>query len=166
MVSLGSTGVGKTTFVHRFLENTFIEDTDPTIDDAYMKEITMENTTVKVHIMDTTGDNEYYALRDQWIRTGEFFIFFFSLTDHASFEHLDATVKQVMRLKDLEGWCPMIMVGCKSDLETERQVTPEMIQLKSMEYNFAYIETSSKTGTNIQAAIEMAINNTKRTIRK
>uniref|UniRef100_A0A6B2LQ08 Ras family protein n=1 Tax=Arcella intermedia TaxID=1963864 RepID=A0A6B2LQ08_9EUKA len=82
-----------------------------------------------VRILDTAGQIEFSSMKDLWIRTGEYFIFLFSLTDKKSFEELDAVVEHIRRVKDIDH-CPMIMVGCKADLETERQVTPEMIQKK------------------------------------
>uniref|UniRef100_A0A6B2LLB0 Uncharacterized protein n=1 Tax=Arcella intermedia TaxID=1963864 RepID=A0A6B2LLB0_9EUKA len=100
-------------------------------------------------------------MRDIWIRSGEYFIFCFSLIDKASFGELDAHIENIKRVKDID-YCPMIMVGCKADLETERQVTPEMIQNKVKEYNLTYFETSAMNNNNIQVAIETAMTNLKK----
>lgn len=48
--------------------NHFIENYDPTIEDSYRKHAVIDDEPCLIEILDTAGQEEYTALRDQWIR--------------------------------------------------------------------------------------------------
>lgn len=48
--------------------NHFIENYDPTIEDSYRKNAVIDDEPCLIEILDTAGQEEYTALRDQWIR--------------------------------------------------------------------------------------------------
>ena len=52
----------------------------------------------------------------------------------------------------------MILVGNKSDLEDERQIPMEQGEELACENGLMYIETSAKTGNNVEAAFSYLIN--------
>ncbi len=47
---------------------------DPTIEDSYRKQVTIDDETCLLDILDTAGQEEYSAMRDQYMRTGEGFL--------------------------------------------------------------------------------------------
>lgn len=61
-------------------------------------------------------------MREQYMRTGEGFLLVYSITSRASFEEVMAYQKTILRVKDKD-YFPMILVGNKCDLTSERQVT-------------------------------------------
>jgi len=73
-------------------------------------------------VLDTAGQEEYSAMREQYMRTGEGFLLVYSITSRSSFEEISAFHQQILRVKDVEGY-PIIVVGNKFDLENERQVS-------------------------------------------
>ena len=75
-------------------------------------------------ILDTAGQEEYAAMREQYIRPGEGFLLVYSITARDSFEEIRTFYKQILRVKDKE-FFPVVLVGNKCDLDMERQVTTE-----------------------------------------
>lgn len=73
-------------------------------------------------VLDTAGQEEFSAMREQYMRSGEGFLLVFSLTDHSSFMEIAKFQKQILRVKDRDEF-PMILVGNKSDLEAQRRVS-------------------------------------------
>lgn len=75
-------------------------------------------------VLDTAGQEEYAAMREQYMRTGEGFLLVYSITSRTSFEEIQYFQQQILRVKDKD-YFPMILVGNKCDLEGERQVSFE-----------------------------------------
>jgi small GTP-binding protein len=49
------------------IQNHFIDEYDPTIEDSYRKQVTIDEETCLLDILDTAGQEEYSAMRDQCI---------------------------------------------------------------------------------------------------
>jgi GTPase KRas protein len=75
-------------------------------------------------VLDTAGQEEYSAMREQYMRTGEGFLLVYSITSRQSFEEILTFEQQILRVKDKD-YFPMIVVGNKADLEGEREVSTE-----------------------------------------
>jgi small GTP-binding protein len=75
-------------------------------------------------VLDTAGQEEYSAMREQYMRTGEGFLLVYSITSRQSFEEILTFQQQILRVKDKD-YFPMIVVGNKCDLENEREVSTE-----------------------------------------
>ena len=98
-------------------------------------------------VLDTAGQEEYSAMREQYMRTGEGFLLVYSITSRTSFEEIQSFQQQILRVKDRD-YFPMILVGNKCDLEGERQVSFEGTlhqQLKSKMEGLVYFCTLSIT---------------------
>jgi len=65
LVVLGPGGVGKSSCTIRYVQNKFIEEYDPTIEDSYRKQVTVDNNPYLLEILDTAGQEEYAVMRDQ-----------------------------------------------------------------------------------------------------
>lgn len=63
-------------------------------------------------------------MREQYMRTGEGFLLVYSITSRQSFEEIITFQQQILRVKDKD-YFPMIVVGNKCDLESEREVSTE-----------------------------------------
>ena len=75
-------------------------------------------------VLDTAGQEEYSAMREQYMRTGEGFLLVYSMTSRQSFEEIITFQQQILRVKDRD-YFPIIVVGNKCDLESEREVSTE-----------------------------------------
>jgi small GTP-binding protein len=75
-------------------------------------------------VLDTAGQEEYSAMREQYMRTGEGFLLVYSITSRESYEEIRTFQQQILRVKDKDVF-PMVVVGNKLDLANERKVTVE-----------------------------------------
>ena len=67
-------GVGKSALVIRFVSDHFVDEYDPTIEDSYRKQFLIDDAACLLDILDTAGQEEYSAMRDQYMRTSEGFV--------------------------------------------------------------------------------------------
>uniref|UniRef100_A0A096MYB0 RAS related 2 n=1 Tax=Papio anubis TaxID=9555 RepID=A0A096MYB0_PAPAN len=102
-------------------ESYFVTDYDPTIEDSYTKQCVIDDRAARLDILDTAGQEEFGAMREQYMRTGEGFLLVFSVTDRGSFEEIYKFQRQILRVKDRDEF-PMILIGNKADLDHQRQV--------------------------------------------
>ncbi|KAI0244146.1 RAS2 protein [Massospora cicadina] len=143
IVVLGDGGVGKTALT--------IQTYDPTIEDSYRKQVVIDDMACVLEVLDTAGQEEYTALRDQWIRDGEGFLLVYSITSRSTFERVERYRSQISRVKDTED-TPMILVGNKADKLTEREVSREEGVAMARKLNADFIESSAKACINVEKA--------------
>lgn len=148
MVVLGDGGVGKTALTSQFIHNVFVQEYDPTIEDSYRKQVSVDGESIVLDILDTAGPEEFSALRDQYIRDGQGFIIVYSITSRTSFEQATIYRDQVLRVKDQDSE-PMILIGNKSDLEEKREVTVTEGRELAKKFGCPFLETSAKTRINV-----------------
>ena len=99
----------------------FVTDYDPTIEDSYQKQCVIDGTVAKLDILDTAGQEEFSAMREQYMRSGEGFLLVFSLADRRSFEDAARFHKEILRVKDRDEF-PVMLTGNKADLDSKRMV--------------------------------------------
>ena len=66
------------------------------------KQVVIDGETCLLDILDTAGQEEYSAMRDQYMRTGEGFLIVFAVNNAKSFEDITAYREQIKRVKDAE----------------------------------------------------------------
>jgi len=148
IVVVGGGGVGKSAITIQFIQSYFATDYDPTIEDSYTKQCVIDDVVAKLDILDTAGQEEFSAMREQYMRSGEGFLLVFSLTDRASFAELPRFHKQILRVKDRDVF-PMLLVANKADLTQQRMVSTEEAQSLARELKIPYIECSAKVRMNV-----------------
>ncbi len=92
--------------------------------DSYRKQCIIDGETALLDVLDTAGQEEYSAMREQYMRTGEGFLLVYSITSRQSFEEIMTFHQQILRVKDKD-YFPIMLVGNKCDLESERQVSKQ-----------------------------------------
>merc|ERR1711997_984740 len=151
IVVVGGGGVGKSAITIQFIQSYFVTDYDPTIEDSYTKQCVIDDTVAKLDILDTAGQEEFSAMREQYMRSGEGFLLVFSLADRASFDEMYKFHKQVLRVKDRDEF-PMLVVGNKADLDRNRQVSRQECENMAKQLKTPFIECSAKNRINIDQA--------------
>jgi len=152
IVVCGSGGVGKSAFTIQFVANHFIEGYDPTIEDSYRKQHMVDTETAMLEILDTAGQEEFSAMRDQWYRQGDAFIILYTITERSTFEEVKKFYDLVLRAKDVSTPGPILIVGHKADLERERQVSNQEGKDLAKALGASFIEASAKTKFNVEEA--------------
>uniref|UniRef100_A0A4X1VT97 RAS related n=1 Tax=Sus scrofa TaxID=9823 RepID=A0A4X1VT97_PIG len=121
LVVVGGGGVGKSALTIQFIQSYFVSDYDPTIEDSYTKICTVDGVPARLDILDTAGQEEFGAMREQYMRAGHGFLLVFAINDRQSFNEVGKLFTQILRVKDRDDF-PIVLVGNKADLETQRQV--------------------------------------------
>lgn len=153
LVVLGNGGVGKSALTIQFVQQYFVIDYDPTIEDSYTKQCIIDGEVCKLEVLDTAGQEEFSAMREQYMRKGDGFVIVFSVTDRASFEDVARFYKQTLRAKDRDSY-PIIVVANKVDLEQQRVVSrAEVEQFVSRHLgDVRVMEVSAKFRLNVDQA--------------
>lgn len=134
-----------------------------------MKRVVIDNQPCLLDILDTAGQEEYTALREQWIRDGEGFVLVYSINSRSSFIRIKKFHQQILRVKESAhsvpaypnshpiktpnaAEVPIVLVGNKADRVTEREVaTKEGVQL-AHELGVQFMEASAKDCYNVEKA--------------
>jgi len=148
---VGAGAVGKSAVTVRFIAGNFVEKYDPTIEDSYRKQIEIDGQACVLDIMDTAGQEEYSALRDQYMKTGEGFILVYSVTSKPSFEYASKLRGNIIRMKEAQDF-PIMLVGNKKDLVDERQISEAEGKAQAEKFDISFVETSAKSNENISEA--------------
>jgi len=161
LVVVGGGGVGKSALTIQFIQSHFVDEYDPTIEDSYRKQCVIDEEVALLDVLDTAGQEEYSAMREQYMRTGEGFLLVYSITSRNSFEEISTFYQQILRVKDKD-YFPVVCVANKCDLEYERQVGSHEGRDLAKHFGCRFIETSAKQRINV----DEAFSNLVREIRK
>lgn len=151
LVVVGEGGVGKSALTIQFIQSHFISEYDPTIEDSYRKQCVVDKTVALLDILDTAGQEEYSAMREQYMRTGEGFLLVYSVTSRDSFENIAKFKNQILRVKEAASF-PIILVGNKADLVDQRKVSFSEGKELAKDLGCKFIETSAYTKENVDEA--------------
>ncbi|KAH8590461.1 ras-like GTPase Ras2 [Bisporella sp. PMI_857] len=169
LVVLGDGGVGKTALTIQLTLQHFVETYDPTIEDSYRKQVIIDGQSCMLEVLDTAGQEEYTALRDQWIRDGECFVLVYSISSRSSFTRITRFYNQIQRVKESSASSPsypgspissvspsapvpIMFVGNKSDRVTEREVSIQEGHALARELGCEFVEASAKACVNVEKA--------------
>ncbi|XP_068633171.1 ras-related protein M-Ras-like [Battus philenor] len=152
LVVVGDGGVGKSAITIQFFQKLFVTDYDPTIEDSYIQHTEVDGQWCILDVLDTAGQEEFSAMREQYMRKGDGFLLVYSVTDVQSYENIRHFHTQILRVKDRESY-PMLVAANKVDLVHARVVSEEAGRELARQLAAPYIETSAKEPPlNIDAA--------------
>ncbi|KAK9890771.1 hypothetical protein WA026_012116 [Henosepilachna vigintioctopunctata] len=143
LVVVGDGGVGKSAITIQFFQKLFVTDYDPTIEDSYLQHVEVDGQWCILDVLDTAGQEEFSAMREQYMRKGDGFLLVYSVTDKNSYENIVNFHTQILRVKDRDTY-PMLLVANKVDLVHIRKITEEKGQELAHKLGIPYIETSAK----------------------
>jgi len=149
LVFLGEQGVGKTCIINRFVYDSFDKNYQATIGiDFLSKTMYLEDRTVRLQLWDTAGQERFRSLIPSYIRDSSVAVVVYDTTSRASFLN---SSKWVDDIRSERGDDVVIMlVGNKTDLADQRQVSVEEGLAKASEEKVMFVETSAKVGFNIK----------------
>ncbi len=146
IVLLGHFGVGKTSLIRRFIEDTFSKDYKVTIGVHVSKKevIISEKETISLIIWDLEGYDDIKKTRPSYLLGTHGFIYVFDLSRPETYKRLQGEVNY---LKDNYGNTPVKVVGNKMDLVTKEH-------LKQNSDVFGHLVdffTSAKLGSRVES---------------
>ena len=153
---LGDSGVGKSSLILRYTEETFNSKLVNSIGvDFKMKKKEVDGKVIKVQIWDTAGHERFRSITYSYYRGANAIIIVFDLSDKKSFISITEWLKQIEKHANENVF--KFLVGNKSDLEEGRKVTYEEAKQYADEHELPYIETSAKEGININELFDESI---------
>ena len=152
LLVVGDSSVGKTNFITQFIENKFNQTYMTTSGmDLKTSSIVVKNKKIRVQLWDTAGQEKYRAITKNLFLKVQGALVVYDITNDNSFTNLKTWVKSIK--EECGKSMQMIIVGNKCDLDDQRVIEKEKALEYAEEEKVEYIETSSKTGENVQKAI-------------
>jgi len=153
LVLIGDSGVGKSSVLLRFAEDSFRQDFSATIGVDYRVRTTViNNKTVKLQIWDTAGQEQFRTITAAYYRKADGIITVFDVTNSESFDDVESWLTEANMHIVPNTYIAKLLVGNKADLADKRQVSTQTAQQFADKLKIQYLETSAKTATNIEAA--------------
>ena len=116
-----------------------------------MKRVVLDdNTVIKLQIWDTAGMEKYKQITSTYYRGAQGAIVVFDLSSQTSFNSVSKWVNDFKQISNPNYHQTIYIVGNKNDLVDKREVTQEDIDNYCEMNNFAYLETSAKTGEGVE----------------
>ena len=155
LLLIGSSGVGKSAFVRRYTDDLFVEDdAAATIGVDYkLKSVCVDGKWFKLSIWDTAGQERYRTLTSSYYRGAQGVVLMYDITDLRTFEDVSEWIRE---LRMFQGDVPPVclLVGNKTDVDGERQVTTEQGRDYADEKGMLFMECSAKAGRHVDEAFD------------
>eukprot|EP00667_Euglena_gracilis_P011574 EG_transcript_11822 len=143
---LGQGAVGKSCLTQQFVEDRFQQAYNPTINHTFSKKIKVRGEEFLMTILDTAGQDETSIFQPQYSIGTHGYVLVYSITDASSFEIVKIIYEKIHSYAvDLV----LVLVGNKTDLDHQRQVSHEEALKLAQEWRCPLIECSAKKKENI-----------------
>ena len=153
ILTIGESGVGKTSILRRFVENKFLKTHLATIGiDFKTKNLNINNQDIKLKIWDTAGQERFRNITTQYYKGADGIVLVYDVTDEASYEKIRDWMEQILSNTQKEE-IGLVLLGNKCDMEP-RNVTEEQGNKMAGELGINYFETSALSGQGINDAFE------------
>lgn len=150
IIVIGDPGVGKSCLTLKAIKNYFTDGHNATVGfDFFTYCVKLNGTVVKLQIWDTCGQEIYKSLVFNFFRNSSLALMVYSIDSKDSFNNLNFWLKDIKTQSSPD--VKIFLIGNKSDLEQNREVTQQMGEQMKTEQNFdLFMETSAKTGFNAE----------------
>ncbi|TYZ66605.1 hypothetical protein PybrP1_008125 [[Pythium] brassicae (nom. inval.)] len=157
IVLLGNSGVGKTNLLSRLNKGEFSSEFTSTIGVEFLTHrMLLDGAEVKAQIWDTAGQERFHAMMSTYYRKAVGALLIFDVRDRQSLLGVDKWLDQLLSVA--EPGLHAVLVGNKCDLlPPERAVSPDEAQHFAAARHMQYVETSAKTGQNVEEAFHSVI---------
>lgn len=149
---LGPSAVGKTSLLFRFAKDTF-SDYKPTLGvDFMVKEVQLGEHIVKLSLWDIGGHERFEGLHKMYYQNAQGALMVFDQTREETFKEIEHWYKGMDEV--LKKRIPSLLIGNKIDLIKKKKyrIDQDAIDMYSKRRESLYIETSAKTGKNVEKA--------------
>ncbi|EPQ27593.1 uncharacterized protein PFL1_04731 [Pseudozyma flocculosa PF-1] len=158
---LGSRSVGKSSLIVRYVEDAFVDAYYPTIENIFQKVITYKGQEYDCDIIDTAGQDEYSILNSKHAIGIHGYVLVYSIASRNSFEMIQTVYDKILNYTGTEH-VPCVIVGQKSDLHVQRQVSEADGKALSQQLQCAWIETSARHNANVAKVFELMLSQTEK----
>lgn len=150
---IGESGVGKSSLLLRFTDDTFDPEQAATIGvDFKVKTLTVDGNKTKLAIWDTAGQERFRTLTPSYYRGAQGVILVYDVCSRNSFNKLDNWLNELETFSTKHELIKML-VGNKID-QSKREVSKEDGLKFARKHQMLFIEASAKTKEGVQCAFE------------
>jgi len=150
---MGAAAVGKTSLLHRFVDNTFAESYASTIGLNFLiKDMDLSNQQCRLTIWDLAGQDKFRFVRKKFYIGANGALLIWDLTRDETFNEIENWYLEMLENQTNE--IPFILIGNKADLikDKERTIEINVVKEYAEKKGSFYIETSAKTGEKVEEA--------------
>ena len=148
----GPGGVGKTSLLLRYIKDYFREALKKTIGSTFLiKDVDIDGKNVRLLLWDIGGQPQFHKLRTIYFKGSNGALGVFDLSSSQTLLKIPGWISSIK--KTVKKTIPMLLLGNKVDLE--REVDREEAEDLAKRLGCEYLETSAKTGVNVERAFEI-----------
>uniref|UniRef100_T1JG95 small monomeric GTPase n=1 Tax=Strigamia maritima TaxID=126957 RepID=T1JG95_STRMM len=149
---IGDSAVGKTCVLTRFKDGAFLcGNFISTVGiDFRNKIVIVDDAKVKLQIWDTAGQERFRSVTHAYYRDAHALLLLYDVTNRASFDNTRAWLGEIHEYAQED--VVIMLIGNKCDMHSERIIRREDGERLAKEYNVAFMETSAKSGVNVELA--------------
>ncbi|XP_069012370.1 ras-related protein Rab-37-like isoform X2 [Embiotoca jacksoni] len=125
----------------------------PTYDEEMVhknKEVTFDNMKIKLQIWDTAGQERFRSVTHAYYRDAHALLLLYDITSKSSFDNIRAWLTEIHEYAQSE--VIIMLLGNKADMSSERAIRRDEGERLAREYSVPFMETSAKTGVNVELA--------------
>jgi len=151
VVLVGDSGVGKTSLLMRFADNTFDNKFIATIGiDFRIRTVSHNGQKVKLQLWDTAGQERFRSIISSYYRGVNVVVLCYDISNQDSFIHIEHWLKDIKE-KTIKN---ILVVLCGTKLDLQRQVPYEQAREFAISNHMIFYETSSKDDVNVNSLFD------------
>ena len=163
LILLGDSGVGKSSIIKRYMEDSFEDNITSTLGSSFLeKTVNVKGKKVKIEVWDTAGQEEFRSVTKIFVKNSKIIILVYNVTDKNSFDGLNYWYDFIQ--KELGQNVILGLAGNKTDLIFEDGFDEEITSEEGKEFakkinaNFALV-SAKESGKEINSLFTQCIEN-------
>eukprot|EP00923_Selenidium_pygospionis_P011234 GHVN01019474.1.p1 GENE.GHVN01019474.1~~GHVN01019474.1.p1 ORF type:complete len:656 (-),score=90.79 GHVN01019474.1:3122-5089(-) len=153
VVTIGDSGVGKTSLLTRFVQDCYSDFHVSTVGVDYRSVVAMvKGKLVTLQLWDTAGQERFSGVTGNYYRASDGFVVVFDATRRETFDHIESWLTNIQKHHEFGPNTMKLLIGNKYDLKTEVQVDEEEGAQLANRLKMTFVPTSAKTAANVDAA--------------
>uniref|UniRef100_A0A8C5ZHQ3 Ras-related protein Rab-12 n=1 Tax=Marmota marmota marmota TaxID=9994 RepID=A0A8C5ZHQ3_MARMA len=149
VIIIGSRGVGKTSLMERFTDDTFCEACKSTVGvDFKIKTVELRGKKIRLQIWDTAGQERFNSITSAYYRSAKGIILVYDITKKETFDDLPKWMKMIDKYASEDA--ELLLVGNKLDCESDREITRQQGEKFAQQITgMRFCEASAKDNFNV-----------------
>ena len=155
-VIIGDSGVGKSNILLQYINGKFNEDFKATVGVEFgAKNIEINGRIYRIQIWDTAGQENFRSIARAYYKNSICACIVYDITSRNSFNSVQSWIDDCT--KQTPRNILLLLIGNKNDLNDKREVQYEEGEEFAKKKNMIFLETSAKTGNNIDKIFEKSV---------